>query len=97
MEPKNTYFFKYYEILNCFQVSTSVVEPYNSILFTHPTLEHCQVSFIVDNEAIYDICKKNLYIDRPSYTNLNRLIGQMVSRYKSFIFNNFKEQRLLPN
>jgi tubulin alpha len=33
------------------QVSTSVVEPYNSILTTHTTLEHSHVSFMVDNEV----------------------------------------------
>ncbi|KAK2083056.1 hypothetical protein P7K49_038292 [Saguinus oedipus] len=32
-----------------------------------------------DNEAIYDICRRNLDIERPIYTNLNRLIGQIVS------------------
>ncbi|KAG2225729.1 hypothetical protein INT45_011397 [Circinella minor] len=61
------------------QVSTSVVEPYNSILTTHTTLEHSDVSFMVDNEAIYDICRRNLDIERPSYLNLNRLIAQVVS------------------
>uniref|UniRef100_H2Z6S4 Tubulin alpha chain n=1 Tax=Ciona savignyi TaxID=51511 RepID=H2Z6S4_CIOSA len=61
------------------QVSTAVVEPYNSILTTHTTLEHSDCAFMVDNEAIYDICRRNLDVDRPSYTNLNRLIGQIVS------------------
>ncbi|ORY91235.1 tubulin alpha-1B chain [Syncephalastrum racemosum] len=61
------------------QVSTSVVEPYNSILTTHTTLEHSDVSFMVDNEAIYDICRRNLDIERPTYANLNRLIAQVVS------------------
>uniref|UniRef100_A0AC35UIP7 Tubulin alpha chain n=1 Tax=Rhabditophanes sp. KR3021 TaxID=114890 RepID=A0AC35UIP7_9BILA len=61
------------------QVSTAVVEPYNSILTTHTTLEHSDCSFMVDNEAIYDICKKNLSVARPSYANLNRLIAQVVS------------------
>merc|ERR1719290_186445 len=61
------------------QVSTAVVEPYNSILFTHTTLEHADVTFMVDNEAIYDLCKRELGIERPTYTNLNRLIGQVVS------------------
>ena len=61
------------------QVSTAVVEPYNSILTTHTTLEHSDCAFMVDNEAIYDLCRRNLDIDRPSYTNLNRLIGQIVS------------------
>ncbi len=56
-----------------------MVEPYNSILTTHTTLEHSDCAFMVDNEAIYDICRRNLDIDRPTYTNLNRLIGQIVS------------------
>lgn len=35
------------------QISTAVVEPYNSILTTHTTLEHSDCAFMVDNEAIY--------------------------------------------
>jgi tubulin alpha len=61
------------------QVATAVVEPYNSILTTHTTLEHSDCAFMVDNEAIYDICQRNLNIQRPSYHNLNRLIAQVVS------------------
>ncbi|KAK6020171.1 tubulin/FtsZ family protein [Ostertagia ostertagi] len=61
------------------QVSTSMVEPYNSILTTHTTLEHSDCSFMVDNEAIYDICRRNLDLARPTYTNLNRLIAQRLS------------------
>lgn len=60
------------------KVSTAVVEPYNSILTTHTTLEHSDCAFMVDNEAIYDICRRNLDIERPTYTNLNRLIGQVI-------------------
>ena len=77
-------------------LANSVVEPYNSVLTTHTTLEHSDCSFMVrclansqkqtvtlwlqvDNEAIYDICKKNLNITSPSLVNLNRLIAQVVS------------------
>nr|CAD7403329.1 unnamed protein product [Timema cristinae] len=62
-----------------FWVSTAVVGPYNSILTTHTTLEHSDCAFMCDNEAIYDICRRNLDIERPTYTNLDRLIGQIVS------------------
>ena len=61
------------------QISTAVVEPYNAVLTTHATLDHSDCCFMVDNEAIYDICRKNMDIIRPTYTNLNRLIGQIVS------------------
>lgn len=61
------------------KVATAVVEPYNSVLTTHTTLEHSDCAFMVDNEAIYDICKRNLDIERPTYINLNRLVAQIVS------------------
>ena len=61
------------------QVSTAIVEPYNALLQTHTTLEHCDVGFLCDNEAIYDICQHSLGVERPTYTNLNRLIAQVIS------------------
>ncbi|KAJ2263264.1 alpha-tubulin [Coemansia sp. RSA 376] len=61
------------------KIANAVVEPYNSILTTHTTLEHADCSFMVDNEAIYDICHRNLGIARPTFSNLNRLIAQIVS------------------
>lgn len=61
------------------QVSTSVVEPYNSVLSTHSLLEHTDVAVLLDNEAIYDICRRSLDIERPTYTNLNRLVSQVLA------------------
>jgi tubulin alpha len=60
-------------------ISTCVVEPYNSLLTTHWLLDHTEVSVLLDNEAIYEICQKHLDCKRPSYDNLNRLIGKAVS------------------
>ena len=60
-------------------MAPAIVEPYNAILTTHTSLELTDVSFLVDNEAIYDICKSKLTVDRPTYTNLNRIIAQIVS------------------
>ena len=61
------------------QVSGSVTEPYNSVLTTSAALEHSDCSFMVDNEAIYDICKKRLRVVHPSFNNLNRLVAPVVS------------------
>ncbi|XP_041370356.1 uncharacterized protein LOC121384161 [Gigantopelta aegis] len=61
------------------RISSAVVEPYNSILTTHVTLEYSDCTFLFDNEAIYDLCRTKLYIDNPSFINLNRLIAQIVS------------------
>jgi tubulin alpha len=60
-------------------VSTAVVEPYNSVLSTHGLLEHTDVTFVLDNEAIYDVVQRSLAIERPSYQNLNRVISQVIS------------------
>ena len=37
------------------------------------------MSISLDNEALYDICRRSLDIERPTYTNLNRLISQTIS------------------
>ncbi|KAJ3382043.1 Tubulin alpha-3C/D chain [Entophlyctis sp. JEL0112] len=60
-------------------LSTAIVEPYNSVLTTHTTLEHADCSFLMDNEAMYEICTRNLDIARPTYKNLNQLVAQVVS------------------
>jgi tubulin alpha len=61
------------------QVSTAVVEPYNSVLSTHALLEHTDVCVILDNEAIYEICSKSLNLESVTYSNLNRIIAQVIS------------------
>lgn len=63
------------------QVCTAVLEPYNSVLFTHSLLEHTDVAVMLDKEAIYDICRRSLDIERPTYTNLNRLVSQVGNTY----------------
>ena len=55
------------------------MEPYNALLTTHWLLDHTEVSLVLDNEAIYEICQKQLDIKRPSYENLNRLITKTIS------------------
>lgn len=55
-------------------LSTCVVEPYNALLCTHATIDHSECSFMMDNEAIFQLCQQNLHIERPSYKNLNRFV-----------------------
>ena len=49
-------------------MASSVVEPYNSVLSGHFNMEHSSVSFMFDNQSLFEICKKNLGLERPSYT-----------------------------
>lgn len=78
-------------------ISTVIVEPYNSILTTHGSMDCVDCCFIVDNEALYDICARKLEIDGPTYTSLNRLQAQVVSnitasmRFESAVNSNLGE------
>jgi len=60
-------------------ISTCVVAPYNAVHSTHWLLDHSEVSVIIDNEALYGICQRNLDILHPSYDTINRLIAKNVS------------------
>jgi len=68
-----------FEVYPSPNLSTCVVEPYNALLSTHWLLEHVDVSLLLDNEAIYGICQKQLQIPKPDFNNLNRLISKVVS------------------
>ena len=48
------------------QVASAVVEPYNSVLSTHALLEHTDVTFCFDNEALYDIAMRDLDVASPT-------------------------------
>jgi len=68
-----------FEIYPAPNISTCIVEPYNAMLSTHWLLDHTEVSVVLDNEAIYAICQKQLNVDRPSYSQLNVIIAKVVS------------------
>eukprot|EP01029_Cantina_marsupialis_P018577 TRINITY_DN427_c0_g1_i4.p1 TRINITY_DN427_c0_g1~~TRINITY_DN427_c0_g1_i4.p1 ORF type:complete len:440 (+),score=128.19 TRINITY_DN427_c0_g1_i4:192-1511(+) len=61
------------------ELSTAIVEPYNSVLSTHSLLEHTDINLMLDNEAMHDICSKTLDVKKPKYSNFNRLAAQIVS------------------
>nr|AJA30089.1 alpha-tubulin [Agmasoma penaei] len=60
------------------KLGTSVVEPYNSLLTTHMTIDYSDCSFLVDNQAIFSMCKR-LGITAPKYNDINRIVAQAVS------------------
>ncbi|ETO09380.1 tubulin alpha-1 chain, partial [Reticulomyxa filosa] len=68
-----------FEVYPSPNLSTCVVEPYNALLATHSLLENTDVSFVLDNEALYGICQKQLRIQKPDFDNLNRLIAKVIS------------------
>lgn len=61
------------------KVSDTVVEPYNATLSVHQLIENSDQCFVIDNEALYDICFRTLKLDSPSYGDLNKLVSDAMS------------------
>jgi tubulin beta len=57
------------------KVSETVVEPYNSVLSLHHLLGNSDMTFCLDNEALYDICFRTLKLSSPSLPDLNHIIS----------------------
>ncbi|KAI8630337.1 beta-1 and beta-2 tubulin [Xylariaceae sp. FL1651] len=68
-----------YSVVPSPKVSDTVVEPYNSLLSMHQLAENADETFVIDNEALYDICNRSLKIAHPSYPQLNRLVSAVMS------------------
>merc|ERR1712108_63459 len=60
-------------------VSDTVVEPYNAVLSFHQLVENADECFLLDNEALYDICFRTLKLTTPTYGDLNHLVSAALS------------------
>ncbi|KAA8537517.1 hypothetical protein F0562_027125 [Nyssa sinensis] len=67
------------DCLQGFQVSDTVVEPYNATLSVHQLVENADECMVLDNEALYDICFRTLKLSTPSFGDLNHLISATMS------------------
>lgn len=61
------------------RLSTATVEPYNAVLSTNASIDLTDCVFLMDNEALYDICSAKLDVEDPTYIDLNRILAQVVS------------------
>ncbi|XP_060808383.1 tubulin beta chain-like [Amyelois transitella] len=61
------------------KVSEVVLEPYNATLSVHQLVENTDMTFCIDNEALYNICFRTLRLHNPSYGDLNHLISLTMS------------------
>jgi tubulin beta len=65
-----------YSVFPSPKVSDTVVEPYNAVLSSHQLLENSDETFIVDNEALYNIMHNVLKKTTVEYAILNELIAK---------------------
>lgn len=57
----------------------STLGRYNAVLSFHQLVEHADLCFNFDNEALYDIVKRTFKQDNPSYPALNSIIAKVMS------------------
>jgi len=60
------------------KVSDTVVEPYNATLSLHQLVENADLVYVLDNEALYDICFRTLKLAQPTYGDLNHIISAAI-------------------
>merc|ERR1712241_162892 len=68
-----------YSVVPSPKVSDTVVEPYNATLSVHQLVENTDETFVIDNEALYDICFRTLKLATPTYGDLNHLVSLPMS------------------
>ncbi|KAI7945500.1 hypothetical protein MJO29_011888 [Puccinia striiformis f. sp. tritici] len=68
-----------WSILPSPKVSDTVVEPYNATLCFHQLVETSDLTFSIDNEALFDICQTTLKKPNPTYADLNGLIANVMA------------------
>jgi len=68
-----------FSVLPSPKVTDTVVEPYNATLSIHQLIENADCVFCIDNEALFDICKRTLKLPSPDYHDLNRLVSNVMS------------------
>lgn len=68
-----------FSVLPLAKVSEVVVEPYNATLSVHQLVENSDETFCIDNEALYDICRRTLKQAYPSCGDLNGLVAWVMS------------------
>lgn len=67
--------FSAYSVVPSPKVSDTVVEPYNAVLSVNQLLDHSDSCYVLDNEALYDLCFRTLKLSNPTYGDLNHLIS----------------------
>ncbi len=71
--------FLFYSVYPSPKVSDVVVEPYNATLSIHQLLENSDETFVIDNEALFNISHNVLKQNQPKYADLNWVISLVMS------------------
>ncbi|KER26208.1 hypothetical protein T265_06490 [Opisthorchis viverrini] len=61
------------------QHANTIVEPYNTVLHLDQAVDAVKLSTMMDNEAIGEVCRRNLMHRQPTFHTLNQVIALLTS------------------
>ncbi|XP_050545309.1 tubulin beta-6 chain-like [Daktulosphaira vitifoliae] len=61
------------------KVSDTIVEPYNALMAMEHLICDVQGVHLIDNSALFDVCRCKLNLTSPTYGDLNHLVAQTMS------------------
>ena len=70
------YLFDHGWLLKSFETMSDLTK---AVLSFHQLVENSDESFLLDNEALYDICFRTLKLTTPTYGDLNHLVSAAMS------------------
>ena len=68
-----------FEVSPSTRISTAAVEPLNAVLAYHSSVDQTELTFLYENEMMYEIIERALGIKCSAYNNINHLMAQVVS------------------
>ncbi|KAI0143464.1 tubulin beta chain [Xylariaceae sp. FL1272] len=76
-----------YSVVPSPKVSDTVTEPYNATLAMHQLVENADETFVIDNEALYDICTRLISTVMSGVSTSLRFPGQLNSNLRKMAVN----------
>eukprot|EP01083_Nonionella_stella_P175942 614257_1 len=58
---------------------SSPIQVYTALLSLHWLMDHTDISIILDNRKLYDICREKLNIKAPRYAHYNNICDKLIS------------------
>lgn len=78
-----------FQVIPAPQISSTIVEPYNTTLCHHFMMDHMETKVMLDNEAMYDLSMFQRGMERPSYSDLNHMVAKVVSAVQTHSFKEY--------
>ncbi|KAH8832477.1 tubulin beta chain [Flagelloscypha sp. PMI_526] len=63
----------------------TVLRPYNFVLSMPALIDNCDVSFMIDNQAAYNVALRRFNLSAPQFSDLNSIISQVITGVTSFV------------